>query len=800
LFSRLGQKIGQLRNAVSRSEWGARHLRKKAYETVNHDVHAPGVLLIQIDGLGYDQLRRAFDNNKLPFLQRLIRRDHFVLRKFYSGLPSTTAAVQAELFYGVKGAVPAVNYYDRLDRREKNMLDAQDVDAFAAKLEKNHQGLLKGGSSYSNIYSGGAREALFCIQTMNVESMFQDIPWRKVAWFCILYFVKIVRILGLSLIEIGLAVFDMVKGVLRGRNPFLELKFILSRIVVCIVLRELVRVHVKMDIAAGVPIIHANFLGYDEHSHRRGPSSAFAHWTLKGIEGTVKDIMHKAMRSHKRDYHIFIYSDHGQEPTVPFSVRTGKTLREAVREVFCDGPFKNAEFVESDGATPYSKLNKRAMGLLRSSPQAGPHEAEEGIGSNIVYIMAMGPLGHIYLPVRPEEQEMRRYAGQLVREAGIPLVCYVQNREVRCVTKTGDDLLAVKGPEVFGPNHPFLREVTEDFETVCRHAHAGDFVISGWQTEGGSRTLTFPIENGSHGGPGSNETKGFIIFADTPEGADKSCLRPLDLRLQVKTILEKRFPSCVPAVKKQNSTPEIIKVMSYNIHSCLGLDGKLFPARIARIIGRRSPDIVALQEVDRNMDRSGNEDQATLIGEQLGMQSIFFPLLRVGGGEYGLAILSRYPIKEMSYNVLPQIQAPRPTERRGLVWVRLDTHCGPVHFFNTHLSYFKREGYLQMRHIVKRTRLDSLPSSEPVIFCGDLNSGNSSPTYSLMAGRLIDSHKFASGPTFISTYPILRLDYIFHSRHLAPVRTAVINDWECRLASDHLPVSSIFVHDPEIKV
>ncbi len=766
--------------------------------------------MIQIDGLGYDQLLRAFEKKKLPFLRRLIRRDHFVLRKFYSGLPSTTAAVQVELFYGVKCAVPAVKYYDRLERREKNMLNPEDVDALSAKFARNHRGLLKGGSSYSNIYSGGAREALFCIQTMKLESIFRGVQLRKIFWFFILYFGKILRIAGLAVIEIGLAVVDFLRGILAGRNPFKELNFILSRIAACTILRELIRVHVKIDIARGVPIIHANFIGYDEHSHRRGPSSAFALWALEGIEGGIKDIMHKAMRSEKRDYHIIIYSDHGQEWTVPFSNRTGKPLRETVREVFREGPLQSADFVETYDVVSFYKLNKRSRGITRvasrkdaSSKNGAPPEDEESsengeeIGGNTVHVTAMGPLGHIYLPIRPEKDDMRRYAARLV-EAGIPLVLYVQNEEIRCATRTGEDSLAAKAPEVLGENHPLQQEVTRDMESLCRHVHSGDFIISGWQADG--RPLTFPIENGSHGGPGRNETGGFVILPDTMETAGKTILRALDLRLQVKTILEKRFPSFVPVVRKSDHTPEIIRVMSYNIHSCLGMDGKLFPARVARIIGRRSPDIVALQEVDRNMERTANEDQASLIAEQLEMQSIFLPLWKAGAGEYGLAVLSRYPMQVMSFNILPQLKSQYSTERRGLMWLRLDTHAGPLHFFNTHLSYLKREALLQMKHIVEGGTLDSLPSSEPVIFCGDLNSSSSSLAYSLLSRKLKDSQKISPSPTFISPYPLLRLDYIFHSHHLAPVRTAVINDWECRLASDHLPVSSIFVHDPEIKV
>ena len=775
-----------------------RHLRTKAYETANHDAHAPGVLMIQIDGLGYDQLLRAFAKKKLPFLQRLIARDHYVLRKFYSGLPSSTAAVQAELFYGVKCAVPAVKYYDRLERREKNMLDPEDVDALAAKLARNHQGLLDGGSSYANVYAGGAEEAHFCIQTMKLKSIFRGVQLRKIFWFIILYFGKILRILGLVVVEIALAVVDFFRGILAGRNPFKELNFILSRIAACTILRELARVHVKIDIARGAPIIHADFIGYDEHAHRRGPSSAFAFWALKGIEGAIKDMMYKAMRSEKRDYHIFIFSDHGQERTMSFASRTGRTLKEVIQEVFRGGPLQNADFVETFNGVSFNRLHKRSRGMMASSGRNEKSSAsEEEIGSNTVHITAMGPMGHVYLPARPEKADMRRYAGRMI-EAGIPLVLYVQDGEVRCVTGTGEDTLAVKAPEVLGAGHPLLQEVTCDLESLCRHVHAGDFILSGWQAEG--LPLTFPVENGSHGGPGRNETAGFIILPDTMEAAGKSVLRALDLRLQVRTILEKGFTSFAPALRNLEHTPEILKVMSYNIHSCMGMDGKLFPARIARIIGRRSPDIVALQEVDRNMDRSANVDQTGLIAEQLEMQSIFFPLWKNGAGEYGLAILSRFPMQVMSFDLLPQLNSPYSTERRGLMWIRLETHGGPVHFFNTHLSYLKKETLLQMRHIVEGGILDSLPPSEPVIFCGDLNSSSSSVAYSLLSRKLADSQKSSPLPTFVSPYPLLRLDYIFHSHHLAPVLTAVISDWECRLGSDHLPVSSIFVLDPEMKV
>ncbi|MDT8335371.1 MAG: hypothetical protein RQ753_06715 [Desulfurivibrionaceae bacterium] len=88
------------------------------------------------------------------------------------------------------------------------MYDAADVDGLAEELGRKGAGLLAGGSSYSNIFAGGADEARFCIQSMTLDSIFSEIRLGKLAWFLLGNLDKIARIIGLSLLEAGLAVFD----------------------------------------------------------------------------------------------------------------------------------------------------------------------------------------------------------------------------------------------------------------------------------------------------------------------------------------------------------------------------------------------------------------------------------------------------------------------------------------------------------------------------------------------------------------------------------------------------------------
>src|SRR5690606_21568405 len=126
-------------------------------------------------------------------------------------------------------------------------------------------------------------------------------------------FFTLLRILWLIAVEIIVAIGDVIRGVFTGHDWRSETKFIASRILVSIVLREWLRIVVKLSIAQGKPIIFGNFLGYDEQAHRRGPSAAFAHWGLKGIDKVIEDIFRSAKRSDNRDYEVIVFADHGQE-------------------------------------------------------------------------------------------------------------------------------------------------------------------------------------------------------------------------------------------------------------------------------------------------------------------------------------------------------------------------------------------------------------------------------------------------------------------------------------------------------
>ncbi len=109
---------------------------------------------------------------------------------------------------------------------------------------------------------------------------------------------------------------------------------IMSRIAVGVLLRNFITIGVKMDVTRGLPIIHANFLGYDEQAHRRGPGSGYAHWSLKGIDRSIKRIWKAARRSVRRDYQLWVFADHGQQHCDIYEEVTGRSLHDAVQAIF----------------------------------------------------------------------------------------------------------------------------------------------------------------------------------------------------------------------------------------------------------------------------------------------------------------------------------------------------------------------------------------------------------------------------------------------------------------------------------
>jgi endonuclease/exonuclease/phosphatase family metal-dependent hydrolase len=342
---------------------------------------------------------------------------------------------------------------------------------------------------------------------------------------------------------------------------------------------------------------------------------------------------------------------------------------------------------------------------------------------------------------------------------------------------------------VLGEDHPFLSEVARDLTAVCHHPDAGALVISGFRRAG--RMLTFAVENGAHGGPGPDETRAFALLPpDAPlpvlEGRP---LRPLDLRNAALHVLGRGPHPATVRVRRPRAIPQTVRIMAYNVHSCVGTDGKLSPARIARVIADCDPDIVALQELDVRRLRTGEIDQAHAIAKLLEMEFHFHPALQLEEEQYGDAVFSRFPLKLVRAGKLP---GPAHLEPRGALWAVIEIEGRPLQLFNTHLGLSASERMQQIETLLGADWLGHPDCRAPAILCGDFNALPGSRVYRRVCARLRDAqvglNNHRPQRTFFSHYPFGRIDYVFYHGELEVVGIEVPRSELIRKASDHLPL------------
>ncbi|MGM0488805.1 MAG: glycosyltransferase [Planctomycetota bacterium] len=780
--------LRRIRRLMSRSEW---MVRLFGLSVSRGTAAEPGLIMIQIDGLGRDQFERALTHKRLPFLQRFLRREHYQLRTLYSGMPSTTPAVQGELFYGVSGAVPAFAFRDSQTGRRVRMYEP----AAAAKLQKQlslqGRGLLEEGAVYSDILAGSARESHYCPATAGWEKALRTLNWFSLFGAVVLHFWSAVRIVTLLGVETVLALVDFARGLIQGHHLVPELKFVPSRVAISVLLRELVTAGACVDAARGLPIVHLTFLGYDEQAHRRGPGSMFAHWSLKGIDDAIRRIATVAHRSARRDYQIWIYSDHGQESVVPYEELQGVSIHEAVAEAVLTQPGQQsaAAATRADGIQ-HSRSQWLGGGRLQRllwwgrAPKSGI--SEDGL------LIAMGPLGHVYPPEPLSMEQRDRAARQLVTDAGVPLVLSAtEEGHARAWNVRGTFRLPEEAAEVLGASHPVRDLVAEDLVRLCHHPDAGELVISGWRPDG--QLVTFPRERGAHGGPGMHETRGFALLpADAiPASEHGKVIRPLELRGAALKTLGRR-----PRTPRSPSEPgpegATLRVVTYNVHSCVGVDGKLSPARIARVIAQWDPDVVALQELDVGRHRTHHVDQVEAIARELRMEHRFHPAFQVESEQYGNAVLSRYPMRVMEAGPLPKLPSRGTQEPRSALWVSLDVEGQQWQLINVHLGLSARERMAQVETLLGERWLDNPRCREPRLLCGDLNAGSTSRPHRKLATCLSDAQSRLARRRRLRTFPsrlaLVRLDHVFVGSQVDVVNAEVLSSKLARVASDHLPL------------
>ena len=244
----------------------------------------------------------------------------------------------------------------------------------------------------------------------------------------------------------------------------------------------------------------------------------------------------------------------------------------------------------------------------------------------------------------------------------------------------------------------------------------------------------------------------------------------------------------------------MIRLVTYNVHRCLGSDGTTSPSRIAEVLASCEPDIVALQELDVNRARSGGVDQAEAIARELGMHMHFHPALEVLDERYGDALLTARPAKLLRAERLPGSSGSEP---RGALAVSVKVGKSDVRVITTHLGLRGPDRLLQLEALLRPAWIGS-PSRDPVVLAGDLNALPRSRAYARVAAHLRDAQVVAPSrrprPTFPALLPVLRIDHVFVSTPIEVLRAEPVRTPLAKIASDHLPLIVDFDLPPSIAI
>ncbi|MBX9652485.1 endonuclease/exonuclease/phosphatase family protein [bacterium] len=235
-----------------------------------------------------------------------------------------------------------------------------------------------------------------------------------------------------------------------------------------------------------------------------------------------------------------------------------------------------------------------------------------------------------------------------------------------------------------------------------------------------------------------------------------------------------------------------LRVLTYNIHHGEGMDGRLDLARIASVIRSAEPDIVALQEVDQNTERTGKIDQPTELSRLTGMDVVFGDNIRLQGGSYGNAVLSRFPIKRHENHPLPPFDKG---ERRGLLEVEIELPGErSLLFFATHLDHQQSPKDRNAAAEIIARKSASL-NARPALLAGDLNDGPSSTTLAMLGSAgWTRSNKEAIATVPVKS-PLRQIDFILFRPEKAwrVIETRVLEE---RVASDHRGVLAVIELSP----
>lgn len=506
-----------------------------------------GIVILEIDGLSYQRMQRAIDTGIMPAVRQLLRDGTHCLSHFDCGLPSQTSSCQAGIMYGDNYDIPAFRWYEKSSGRmvvSNRFSDAAELNARYA----SGNGLLRGGSSISNLMAGDAAKNLLTLSVLRHTS--EDAARRRnedlyLFWLNPYIFTRSAL---LTLWDLIVELFQAARQHILNTQPRINRfrrGYPILRAVANVFLRELGTYMVILDIIRGVPAIYTTYVGYDEVAHHAGPDSPDAMHTLRALDRSISRIWDVIQRKAGRPYDLFILSDHGQSVGAPFRQRYGMTLAEWIERLVKaptsapagsdTGQYLVAALAAELRDANLQRPDKRRRDRVRNAAldrtgralarqvAASPDTAEPAsvtMTRQPVVVCAGGNMAHAYFNLSINRVKLSELEAAhpgmidaLVSHPGIGfVVVWVDDETPIALGKLGAHNLATGAVTGVDPLLPYgdsdLR--AEQLLRLAEFPSAGDLIINSALYPDG-QVAAFEELVGSHGGLGGQQTDAFIL-------------------------------------------------------------------------------------------------------------------------------------------------------------------------------------------------------------------------------------------------------------------------------------------------
>ncbi|MBW8737267.1 MAG: alkaline phosphatase family protein [Streptomyces turgidiscabies] len=480
----------------------------------------PGVVFLQLDGVGHDVLVRAVEKGLMPTVAGWLGAGHR-LTPWRTDWSSQTGASQLGILHGTNHDIPAFRWYEKTTGE----VMVCNRPASAAELQRRavaHTGdgglLTVDGASRGNLFSGGADEQALVLSIAGRRRGREN--RSRAGYFA--YFsdpANAVRTALSFVAEVGREIGQSTVARVRKRRPRVARGglYPFIRAFATVVERDVVVAAVMGDILAGRTAVYADLVAYDEVAHHSGPHSRDAEKVLQRLDRCAALIAQVAEHA-PRPYRIVLLSDHGQSPGETFRGRYGLSLGDLVR-AGCGLPVPRRAGRTHSGAEARAAVR---AALRRPVEEDGGRHVPPGRHSEPL-VLASGNLGLISFPdvhhrMTKEEIDARHPAllTTLANHPGVGFVLVGSEEHGGLVlgahgAEIPVDALDGQGGEPPGPLADFGPGAASAVRRTHSFPHTADIMVNSWYDPAEGEVLAFEEQIGSHGGLGGAQGRPFLL-------------------------------------------------------------------------------------------------------------------------------------------------------------------------------------------------------------------------------------------------------------------------------------------------